>query len=129
MGAPVRDDAIRTIRCVAPATVSNDRVIGNVWRDRQLVDRLDETIVGSSVSILFGMRFSARGWISDQQWFRRRVDGGKGSRSPDKGRADTTYPAGGEPASSMRRGNEYHTLDIWTVIKQEGFFDHFARPA
>jgi hypothetical protein len=58
MGAPVRDDAIRTIRCVAPATVSNDRVIGNVWRDRQLVDRLDETIVGSSVSILFGMRFS-----------------------------------------------------------------------
>ena len=40
----------------------------------------------------------ARGWISDQQWFRRRVDGGKGSRSPDKGRADTTYPAGGEPA-------------------------------
>src|SRR4029077_21256741 len=23
--------------------------------------------------------------------------------------------------------NEYHTLDIWTVIKQEGFFDHFAR--
>ena len=58
MGAPVRDDAIRTIRCVAPATVSNDRVIGNVWRDRQLVDRLDETIVDPSVSILFGMRFS-----------------------------------------------------------------------
>jgi hypothetical protein len=97
MGTPVRDDAIRTIRCVAPATVSNDRAIGNVWRDRQLVDRLDETIVGSSVSILFGMRFSvARGWISDQQWFRRRVDGGKGSRSPDKGRADTTYSAGGD---------------------------------
>ena len=51
MGAPVRDDAIRTIWCVAPATVSNDRVIGNVWRDRQLVDRLEETIP-------FGMRFS-----------------------------------------------------------------------
>lgn len=102
MGAPVRDDAIRTIRCVAPATVSNDRVIGNVWRDRQLVDRLDETIVGlERVDTVRHAFQCARGWISDQQWFRRRVDGGKGSRSPDKGRADTTYPAGGEPASSM----------------------------
>src|ERR1700719_1414507 len=99
-------------------------VIGSLltdWTKRSL---------GSSVSILFGMRFSVLAAGSAiNSGFRRRVDGGKGSRSPDEGRADTTYPAGGEPASSMRRGNEYHTLDIWTVIKQEGSFDHFARPA
>ena len=78
MGAPVRDDAIRTIRCVAPATVSNDRVIGNVWRDRQLVDRLDETIIGLKRIDTVRHAFQrARGWISDQQWLRRRVDGGK----------------------------------------------------
>jgi len=85
MGAPVRDYAIRTIRCVAPATVSNDRVIGNVWRDQQFVDRLDETIVRlERVDTVRHAFQCARGWISDQQWFRRRVDGGKGSRSPDK---------------------------------------------
>ena len=88
-------------------------VIGSLltdWTKRSL---------GSSVVDTVRHAFQcARGWISDQQWFRRRVDGGKGSRSPDKGRADTTYPAGGEPASSMRRGNEYHTLDIWTVINK-----------
>src|SRR6476620_1803690 len=130
MGAPVRDDAIRTVRCVAPATVSNDRVIGNVWRYRQLVDRLDETIIGLERIDTVRHAFQrARGWISDQQWLRRRVDGGKGSRSPDKGGADTTYPVGGEPASSMRRGNEYHTLDVWSVNKEKRFFNQLARLA
>src|SRR6476469_10862403 len=123
MGAPGRDDSIRTIRCFAPAPVSNDRVIGNVWRDRQLVDRLDETIVGlERVDTVRHAFQCARGWISGQQGFRRCVDGGKGSRSPDKARADATYPASGEPAAAVRRGNEYYTLDIPAVIKQEGFF-------
>src|SRR6476661_9158669 len=90
MGAPVRDDAIRTIRCVAPATVSNDRVIGNVWRDRQLVDRLDETIVGlERVDTVRHAFQCARGWISDQQWFRRRVDGGQ--RIAESGQGQSRY--------------------------------------
>src|SRR4029077_1348636 len=71
----------------------------------------------------------ARSWISDQQWLRRRVDGGNGSRRPNKGRADTTYPADGEPASSMRRGNEYHTLDVGSVNKEKRFFKQLARLA
>src|SRR4029077_18133829 len=109
-------DPVRAIWCIASAAISNDRVIGNVWRDRQFVDRLGETIVGlERVDTVRHAFQCARGWISDQQWFCRRVYGGKGSRSPYKGRADTTYPAGGEPASSMRRGNEYHTLDVRSV--------------
>src|SRR6476646_294991 len=118
MGAPVRNDPVRAIWRIASATISNDRVIWNVWRDRQFVDRLDETIVRlERVDTVRHAFQCARGWISDQQWFRRRVDGGKGSRSPDKGRADTTYPASGEPAAAVRRGNEYYTLDIPAVIK------------
>ena len=102
----------------------------NVWRDRQFVDRLDETIIGLERIDTVRHAFQrARGWISDQQWLRRRVDGGKGSRSSNKGGADTTYSAGGEPASAMRRGNEYHTLDVWTVIKQKGFFNQVTRLA
>ena len=130
MGAPVRNDPVRAIWRIASATISNDRVIWNVWRDRQFVDRLDETIIGLERIDTVRHAFQrARGWISDQQWLRRRVDGGKGSRSPNKGGADTTYPAGGEPASSMRRGNEYHTLDVWSVNKEKRFFNQLARLA
>src|SRR4029077_13654496 len=128
MGTPVRNDPVRAIWRIASATISNDRVIWNVWRDRQFVDRLDETIVGlERVDTVRHAFQCARGGMSDPQWVRRRVNRGTRSRSPDKGRADTTYPAGGEPASSMRRGNEYRTLDVRSVNKEKRIFNQPTR--
>ena len=45
MRAPVWNYAIGTIGCVAPAAVSNDRMIRNTARDWQFVDRFHEPIV------------------------------------------------------------------------------------
>ena len=45
MTAPVSDDAIAAVRSIALAPIAHDGVIRNAGRDRNLVDRHDETIV------------------------------------------------------------------------------------
>src|ERR1700682_5671000 len=45
MRAPIRDDAVAALGCVAPAAVADDRVIWNAGGDRKFVDQLHEAIV------------------------------------------------------------------------------------
>src|SRR6266545_7184845 len=111
MRAPVWNYTVGAVRCVAPAAVSHDRMIRNTRRNRQLVDRLHEPIVGFERidAVWHSVERSGRR-IGDQERFGCSVDGGKESRSSDESSADPANPVRGQFAAAMRRRNKYHPL-------------------
>src|SRR5258708_36689515 len=94
MRAPIRNDAIGTVRRVAPAAVSHDRVIWNAGGDGKFVYREHKPVVRLERVDTIRHAFERRcGGIVDQKRFHFLVNRGEELRSSDEIRTNPSNPA------------------------------------
>src|SRR5882724_2863292 len=122
VAAPVSDDAVAAVRSVATAAVTDNGVIRNSLRDRDLIDCYNETIVR-------GERVHAVGKTLQLQC--RRVSGQAFAQRPTdceelrwrsyQHRTDASDPVAGKICTTMWCGHEDHAPNIAPVIEDENF--------
>src|SRR6266550_1151491 len=122
MAAPISDDAVAAVRSVATAAVTDNGVIRNSLRDRDLIDCYNETIVR-------GERVHAVGKTLQLQC--RRVSGQAFAQCPTdceelrwrsyQHRTDASDPVAGKICTTMWCGHEDHAPNIAPVIEDENF--------
>src|SRR6266480_6365749 len=124
MRAPVRNDAVRTVRRVTPAAVAFDSVEGNAGRDRKFVYRAHEralrgkcidaiwnAIKLSQVRICASLRDGA-----DRQ-------SGKKDRGLHQLPRDLSNPIGSHHTAAMWRRDKNHTAHVRSMIEDQRFLE------
>jgi hypothetical protein len=93
MGTPIRNDAIRAIWRVAPAAISNDRVVWDAWGNWELIHRLHESVVRfERIDAVRHAIKRPRCGVGDEKGLGRSINGRKQTGSPNEGGANAANP-------------------------------------
>src|SRR6266404_4004536 len=130
MRTPIRNNAIGAIWCVAPAAISNDRVVWNARSNWELIHRLHKSVVRfERIDAVRNAIKLARCGIGDEKGLGRSVNRREQPGSPNEGGADAANPVRRQCTATVWRGNEYNSLYLGPMIENEYFLKQPARLA
>ena len=123
VAAPVSHNTVTAVRSVATAAVTDDGVIGNSFRDRDLIDRDNETVVrGQRVHAIGKTLQLQRRWVGGLRFAQGPANCEQLRWCSHQHRADATDPIAGQVATTMRRGHENYASNIAPMLEDKNLF-------
>src|SRR5205814_5853451 len=124
MAAPVSHNTVAAVRAIATAAVTDDGMIRNSFRERDLIDCDNETVVRSQRVYAVGKTLQLQ---------RRRVGGEVFTQAladceqlrwrSHQHRADTADPVAGEISTAVRSGHEDNAPNIAPMLEDQNFLE------